>query len=75
MYYSGDQKNVSTFCIWHLYCINCICTEVLSSHLECKFLKGITRSISLSMILHIPSTPGLPESDPLNYIWMAGFQI
>lgn len=26
----------------HLYCLDCICREVLFSHLECKFLKGIT---------------------------------
>lgn len=42
MYYTGDQNNVSTYCICHLYCLDCICREVLFSHLECKFLKGIT---------------------------------
>lgn len=42
MYYTGDQKNVSTYCVCHLYSLDYICREVLFSHLECKFLKGIT---------------------------------
>lgn len=48
-----------TYCTCHLYCLDCICREVLFSHLECKFLKGIT----------IYDTPIVP----LNYIWMKGF--
>ena len=47
---TDNPKDMCTLCIWHLYCLNCTCTEVLSSHLECNFRKGITSSISLSMI-------------------------
>lgn len=60
--------------IWHWYCLNCICTEVLFSHLKCKFFKGITNSISLWSRI-VPSTLGFLQSVPLNYIWLEGFHI
>lgn len=54
--HTDNQKDMCTLCIWHLYGLNCICMEVLSSHLECKFHKGITSAISLSKV-HGPLPP------------------